>query len=189
MRVNVARATSERESIRHSEMRARLVVRPIAAPHFRGVSDRRLVKFPFVLSDPRGEFSRSRLSLLSMSGLRSRACSVKALTKSNIEAPSRNGEFEDGQSFVPSQTIRNLGKTAIPPGVAASEGYAISMVCRKRIEEIFGRTKVIGGLAQLKVRGLDEVKAVFSFGLVAYNLVRLPKLLKPTGELCPARGK
>jgi IS5 family transposase len=89
-------------------------------------------------------------------------------------------------------TMSKLGKvrkTAVPPEVAASEGYAISMVCRKRIEEIFGWTKVIGGLAQLKVRGLDKVKAVFSFGLVAYNLVRLPKLIKPTGELCPAGGK
>ena len=85
--------------------------------------------------------------------------------------------------------LGTVRKTAVPPEVAASAGYAISMVCRKRIEEIFGWTKIIGGLAQLKVRGLDRVKAVFSFGLVAYNLVRLPKLLKPTGELCPAGGK
>lgn len=84
-------------------------------------------------------------------------------------------------------TVSKLGtvrKTAVPPEVAASEGYAISMVCRKRIEEIFGWSKVVGGLAQLKVRGLGKVKAVFTFGLVAYNLVRLPKLLKPTGGLC-----
>jgi transposase len=85
--------------------------------------------------------------------------------------------------------LGTVRKTAVPPEVAASEGYAISMVCRKRIEEIFGWTKVIGGLSQLKVRGLDKVKAVFSFGLIAYNLVRLPKLLKPTGELCPAEGQ
>ena len=63
------------------------------------------------------------------------------------------------------------------------------MRCRKRIEEIFGWGKIIGGLAQLKVRGLDKVKAVFTFGLVAYNLVRLPKLLQPRGEMCLATGK
>ena len=57
------------------------------------------------------------------------------------------------------------------------------MVCRKRIEEIFGWTKVIGGLAQLRVRGLAKVKAAFTFGMAAYNLVRLPKLLQPRGEL------
>jgi hypothetical protein len=38
----------------------------------------------------------------------------------------------------------------------------------------------------LKVRGLDKVRTVFVFGLAAYNLVRLPKLLQPTGQVCPA---
>ena len=81
-------------------------------------------------------------------------------------------------------TVSKLGKvrkTAVPPEVVASLGYEISMRCRKRIEEIFGWGKIFGGLAQLKVRGLDKVKAVFAFGLVAYNLVRLPKLLQPAG--------
>ena len=80
-------------------------------------------------------------------------------------------------------------KTAVPPQVAASSGYAISMRRRKRIEESFGWSKIVGGLAQLKVRGLDKVKAVFTFGLVAYNLVRLPRLLHTTGELCLAAEK
>ena len=56
------------------------------------------------------------------------------------------------------------------------------MMRRKRIEEIFGWGKIIGGLAQLKVRGLNKVKAVFTFGLVAYNIVRLPKLFKRRGK-------
>jgi hypothetical protein len=80
-------------------------------------------------------------------------------------------------------------KTSVPPEVAASIGYEISMRCRKRIEEIFGWGKIIGGLAQLKVRGLDKVKAVFTFGLVAYNIVRLPKLLQTTGEVYLDREK
>jgi transposase len=89
-------------------------------------------------------------------------------------------------------SVSKLGKvrkTAVPPDVAASAGYAISMVCRKRIEEIFGWSKIVAGLAQLKVRGLAKVQAVFTFGLAAYNLVRLPKLLQPRGELCLAGGK
>jgi IS5 family transposase len=76
-------------------------------------------------------------------------------------------------------------KTAVPSEVAASLRYAISQRLRKRIEECFGWGKTVGGLAQLKVRGLDKVRAVFVFGVAAYNLVRLPKLLAPTGELCP----
>jgi len=96
-----------------------------------------------------------------------------------------------GRKIVPhiaiNGTASKLGKvrkTAVPPDVAASGGYAISMRCRKRIEEIFGWAKTIGGLAQLKVRGLDKIKAVFAFGLAAYNIVRLPKLLQTTGEVC-----
>jgi len=33
-------------------------------------------------------------------------------------------------------------------------------------------------LTQLKVRGLEKAKAAFTFGLAAYNLIRLPKLLE-----------
>ena len=32
---------------------------------------------------------------------------------------------------------------------------------------------------------LDKVRAVFVFAVAAYNLVRLPKLLASTGEVCP----
>ena len=77
-------------------------------------------------------------------------------------------------------------KTAVPPEVAASQRYAISQRLRKRIEECFGWGKTAGGLAQVKVRGLAKVRAVFVFAMAAYDIVRLPKLLAPTGEVCPA---
>jgi transposase len=83
----------------------------------------------------------------------------------------------------------NVRKTAVPQEVAASEGYTISLRVRKRIEEVFGWSKITGGLAQLKVRGLEKVKAVFILGMAAYNIVRLPKLLAATGEVCPVGGK
>jgi hypothetical protein len=71
-------------------------------------------------------------------------------------------------------------KTAVPSEVAASVRYAISQRLRKRIEEGFGWTKTVGGLTQVKVR------AAFVFAMAAYNIVRLPKLMAPTGELRPA---
>jgi transposase len=77
-------------------------------------------------------------------------------------------------------------KTSVPPEVAASLRYAISQRLRKRIEECFGWSKTVGGLAQLKVRGLDKVRAVFVFAVAAYNIVRLPKLLAPKGDMRPA---
>lgn len=76
-------------------------------------------------------------------------------------------------------------KTAVPPKVAASLGYAISQRLRKRIEESFGWSKSVGGLTQVKVRGLEKVRAVFVLAMAAYNIVRLPKLLEPRGELRP----
>ena len=67
--------------------------------------------------------------------------------------------------------------TAVDGRVTRHPGYAISQVIRKRVEEIFGWDKSIGGLAQVKLRGLPKVEALFTFALAAYNLIRLPKLL------------
>jgi transposase len=68
-------------------------------------------------------------------------------------------------------------KTAVDARITRHPGYAVSQVVRKRIEEIFGWVKTTGGLTQLKVRGLAKVRSVFTFAILAYNLVRIPKLL------------
>jgi transposase len=70
-------------------------------------------------------------------------------------------------------------KTAIDGRTTRHPGYAVSQRKRKRIEEIFGWTKAVGGVAQVKVRGLAKVKAAFTFAVAAYNLLRIPKLLLP----------
>jgi transposase len=69
-------------------------------------------------------------------------------------------------------------KTGVDGRVTRHPGYAISQVVRKRVEEIFGWTKTVGALAQVKLRGIAKVKALFTFALVAYNLIRIPKLLE-----------
>jgi transposase len=68
-------------------------------------------------------------------------------------------------------------KTAIDGRTLRHAGYDISQRCRKRIEEVFGWIKTTGGIAQLKVRGLAKVQAVFTFAILAYNLLRIPKIL------------
>jgi transposase len=68
-------------------------------------------------------------------------------------------------------------RTAIDKRTTGHPGYAVSQVIRKRVEEIFGWSKAVGGMAQVKLRGLDKVKALFALALAAYNLIRLPKLL------------
>jgi transposase len=69
-------------------------------------------------------------------------------------------------------------KTAVDRRTTRYPGYAISQRIRKRIEEIFGWVKSTGGLYQLKVRGIEKAKTAFIFGLAAYDLIRLPKLLQ-----------
>ena len=71
-------------------------------------------------------------------------------------------------------------KTAIDGRTLRHVGYDISQRCRKRIEEVFGWAKTTGGIAQVKVRGLAKVQAAFTFVVLAYNLLRIPKLLSAT---------
>ncbi len=56
-------------------------------------------------------------------------------------------------------------------------GYAISQRKRKRVEEIFGWLKTVGGLRKTRHRGVARVNWMFSFALAAYNLVRMRNLL------------
>jgi transposase len=55
-------------------------------------------------------------------------------------------------------------------------GYAISQQKRKRVEEIFGWLKTVGGLRKTRHRGVARVNWMFSFALAAYNLVRMRNL-------------
>ena len=80
--------------------------------------------------------------------------------------------------------ISKLGvirKTSVDGRTTHHPGYAASLRIRKRIEEIFGWAKITGGGAKVKVRGLAKVRAVFTFAIAAYNLIRIPKLLAAAG--------
>ena len=61
-------------------------------------------------------------------------------------------------------------RTTRPPG------YAISQQKGKRVEEIFGWLKTIGGLRKTRHRGVERVGWMFTFALAAYNLVRMRNL-------------
>jgi len=56
-------------------------------------------------------------------------------------------------------------------------GYAISQVIRKRIEEANGWIKTVGGMDRAPFKGLSRMGWMFIFKAVAYNLVRVPRLL------------
>jgi transposase len=56
-------------------------------------------------------------------------------------------------------------------------GYALSQRKRKRVEEIFGWLKTVGGLRQTRHRGVALVDWMFTLALAAYNLVRMRNLV------------
>jgi transposase len=68
-------------------------------------------------------------------------------------------------------------RSAVSNRVARTPAYAVSQLVRKRIEEIFGWAKEIGGMAQTKFRGRARVDWRFTMTLAAYNLMRIPKLV------------
>jgi transposase len=55
-------------------------------------------------------------------------------------------------------------------------GYAMSLRCRARIEEIFGWLKTVGGQRKTRYRGEARVGWMFDLSLAAYNLVRIRNL-------------
>jgi transposase len=66
--------------------------------------------------------------------------------------------------------------SAIDRRTTRHRGYGISQVLRKRVEEIFGWGKSVGGLARSRLRGLARVASQVLSTLTAYNLVRLARL-------------
>lgn len=59
-------------------------------------------------------------------------------------------------------------------------GYAISQRIRKRVEEIFGWFKTVGGLRKTRFRGVERTQEYTFMVGAAYNLLRMSKLA-PTG--------
>ena len=68
-------------------------------------------------------------------------------------------------------------RSAIDDRTTRHDGYAMSQQKRKRIEEIFGWGKVVGGVRKVRVRGVERVDAVFKIVLAAFNLVRMRQLI------------
>ncbi len=95
----------------------------------------------------------------------------------------------DQRAFV--EPCRELG---ITPHVAAKtkysavdgrttrhEGYKISQRIRKRVEEIFGWAKTIGGLRRTRFHGVARTQQAAYFVGAAYNLLRMANLMAAAG--------
>jgi transposase len=67
-------------------------------------------------------------------------------------------------------------RSAIDGRTTRHAGYQISQQKRKRIEEIFGWMKTVGGMRKMRHRGLELVGWMFTLAAAAYNLVRIRNL-------------
>ena len=75
------------------------------------------------------------------------------------------------------QNTKRTRGSAIDGRTTRHEGYRISQRCRKRVEEPFGRAKMVGSMRQVKVRGVQRVRQVFLFVMATYNVVRMRNLV------------
>ena len=67
--------------------------------------------------------------------------------------------------------------SAIDKRTTRHVGYRISQSCRAMVECIFGWGKQHGTMRKTKHRGIAAVGGDFMLNLIAYNLVRIPKLV------------
>jgi transposase len=67
-------------------------------------------------------------------------------------------------------------RSAIDGRTTRHPGYKVSQRIRKRVEEIFGWMKTVGGFRRTRFRGLDRTSLAGYLVATAYNLVRLSRL-------------
>lgn len=69
------------------------------------------------------------------------------------------------------------GGSAVDGRTTRHAGYAISQRFRKRVEEIFGWVKTVGGMRRTRVKGVKKTNFLFEMALSAYNLLRMVNIL------------
>jgi transposase len=86
--------------------------------------------------------------------------------------------FLRGGKIVPhvAANIKRKGGSAIDGRTTRHRSYSLSQKIRKRIEEIFGWMKTVGGFRKTRYRGTDKTQLAAWWVGAAYNLVRMAKL-------------
>lgn len=79
-------------------------------------------------------------------------------------------------------------RSAVDGRTTRHPGYARSQRRRKRVEEVFGWMKTVGGGRKLRYVGLARNRLWLEFTAAAYNLVRMARLeLTPASAQCALR--
>jgi len=104
-----------------------------------------------------------------------KAYDVQAFVK-DLRARTVTPHIARNEQRKPDGTLRR--SSAIDARTTRHPGYAVSLRIRKRIEEVFGWIKAAAGLRKTRHKGTDRVDWVFTLNAAAYNLIRLPKLMR-----------
>jgi transposase len=88
------------------------------------------------------------------------------------------GFVADARALNATPHVAQKKHSAIDGRTTRHEGYRVSQQKRKRVEEIFGWMKTIGGMRKLRNRRLELVGWMFTFTAAAYNLVHIRNLTK-----------
>jgi len=75
------------------------------------------------------------------------------------------------------QVITKYRGSKIDERTTRHEGYAVSQRIRKRVEEIFGWMKTVGGFRKTRYRGLERTRMAGMIVGAAYNLMRMARML------------
>jgi hypothetical protein len=70
-------------------------------------------------------------------------------------------------------------RSAIDGRTTRHLGYAFSQRVRKRVEEIYGWMKTVGGFRRTAFRGLERTHFAGCLVAAAYHLVRVARLIAP----------
>ena len=129
----------------------------------------------FIVSQATGTAERDAVPTL-LDGLRERGYRPRTL------GADRGYDIQD--------CVRDMRARRVTPHVAQKKkhsaldgrttrhaGYAVSLRIRKRVEEVFGWMKTVGGFRRTRYRGMARTGLAGYLMATAYNLVRLAKLL------------
>ena len=82
-----------------------------------------------------------------------------------------------GRNVTPHVAQNTSGRrSAIDRRTTRHAGYDVSQRIRKRVEEIFGWMKTVGGFRRTRFRGLERTGLAGYLVAAAYNLVRIARL-------------
>ncbi|HET7896448.1 MAG TPA: IS5 family transposase [Flavisolibacter sp.] len=86
-------------------------------------------------------------------------------------------------NFTPhvAMNVERRGGTTLDGRTTRHAGYLTSMICRRKIESVFGWVKEYGGLRRMKYRGKKRVAGFVQMVMASFNLLRMRNIESMAG--------